>query len=126
MAEMRRRGVKGLVFVDDFLLVADSKEECQRYMQICEEVLAEAHAEWAPHKKEGPTQVIVFLGVEIDTRDGHMCFRLPSDKVVALSAQIEAVWAMRGQHTHVLGVLHVQAMSVCVSLGAVGLCTIYV
>ena len=42
-----------------------------------------------PHKKEGPTQVIVFLGVEIDTREDHMCFRLPVEKVVMLRDQLD-------------------------------------
>ena len=88
--ELRRRGVECLCFVDDFLLKGgDTYEEALRTSQIFEDLMAELGFQWAPHKKVGPAHQVVFLGVEIDTRPEHYCFRLPVKKTLGVLAELD-------------------------------------
>ena len=87
---LRARGVRCIIFVDDLLLVSDTRDECVEAMRVTREVFTELGVQWAPHKTDGPTQVLEFLGVQIDTREGHMCFRLPASKLLSTLAKIKA------------------------------------
>jgi hypothetical protein len=94
--ELRRRGVKCLCFVDDFLLRAgDTLEEAYRTAEIFETLMAELGFQWAPHKKVGPSFQVVFLGIEIDTRPEHFCFRLPAKKTLAVLSELDSFLQMR-------------------------------
>eukprot|EP01113_Clastostelium_recurvatum_P041669 TRINITY_DN665_c0_g1_i1.p1 TRINITY_DN665_c0_g1~~TRINITY_DN665_c0_g1_i1.p1 ORF type:complete len:597 (+),score=85.38 TRINITY_DN665_c0_g1_i1:1929-3719(+) len=67
----RRRGVRFLlVYIDDFLIIAESREEAQKAMDIVLELLAELGFTVEPLKCVPPTQVVIFLGVELDSVAG--------------------------------------------------------
>jgi hypothetical protein len=57
------RGIHFYVFVDDYLVVGDTKELTEEGMAILEAEMAERGMMWAPHKKRGPCQCIEFLGL---------------------------------------------------------------
>lgn len=67
---LRRRGIKGVVvYIDDFLLIAPTREECNNALHCLINLVRRFgfHISW--NKVVGPTQRITFLGIEIDTRD---------------------------------------------------------
>jgi hypothetical protein len=70
-----------IAYFDDFVIAADTESECQQTLTIFEEVCKECGFQYAPHKKEGPSQIITFLGVLVSTVPGASGFALPPDKV---------------------------------------------
>ena len=48
------QGVHVFVFVDDYLIVGDSKEAARIGGEVLEQVLFELGIEWAPYKQRGP------------------------------------------------------------------------
>ena len=62
-----RRGIQQLFYLlDDFVIVADSQESCQRQLKILLELFAELGFQVNPKKVEGPSQVLTALGIEVD------------------------------------------------------------
>ena len=60
---MARRGMAGVVaYIDDCLLVAKSKEECQEMLMCLIKLLRKLGFNISWHEMEGPTQRITFLG----------------------------------------------------------------
>ena len=53
-AEAGLSGVFTYVFVDDFLVVVDSRELWRWRAAGCWRIFAELGLEWAPHKRRGP------------------------------------------------------------------------
>ena len=93
--ELRRRGVECLCFVDDFLLKGgDTYQEALQTACVFEELMDELEFQWAPHKKVGPSHQVVFLGIGIDTRPEHFCFRLPVNKTLAVLAELDKFLGM--------------------------------
>ena len=81
---LQARQVRGLTrnpFFDDFIIAADSQSECQRTLEIFEAVCQECGFQYAPHKEEGPSQIVQFLGVLVSTLPQLEGFTLPQDKV---------------------------------------------
>ncbi|XP_022808832.1 uncharacterized protein LOC111345815 [Stylophora pistillata] len=64
---MERRGSTVLAYLDDFLIIADTKVECQQAYEALIKLLGELgfHINW--DKAVGPCQRLPFLGIEIDT-----------------------------------------------------------
>jgi hypothetical protein len=83
-AYLRSQGVPCVCFVDDFGVVASSREECMMHMAKVESLLSDLGWIVAPHKKEGPVKVMDFLGMQVDARADHCCFRLPPLKMVVI------------------------------------------
>ena len=80
-------------YIDDFLLIGQAgTSQCQqnvkRMIKTCEELGIPLAAE----KLLGPTTILTFLGIELDTT--KMEVRLPSDKLHMLQATIEE-WAVK-------------------------------
>lgn len=76
---LRRSGAKHVMFyLDDFLLAGHTEAECAEAVHIMERVAAELGVELHPTKRDGPAQVIVFLGYGIDTI--NMRIFLPATK----------------------------------------------
>ena len=74
---------KILHYLDDFLLVGSpTSDECQQALATMLEVCAKLGFPIAPDKLEGPAQIIIFLGILLDTK--LMQLRLPEDKLLAL------------------------------------------
>ena len=70
-------------YLDDFIIVAPPhSEECQQAVQTMDTVCARLGVPMTPHKREGPTTCLVFLGIEIDTVAGEL--RLPEEKLSRL------------------------------------------
>lgn len=71
-----------IVYLNDFLVIGKSKEECQEAFSVLLKLFQDLglHISW--HKVIGPTQKLVFLGVELDTH--HCKMALPPDKLAEL------------------------------------------
>lgn len=54
-------------YVDDFLIVARTREDGDRYKVAITELCAKLGVPLEPSKTEGPTHCLTFLGIEIDT-----------------------------------------------------------
>lgn len=72
--------------LDDFLFVHNDPHQCRRalhtFVSLCEEIgVPIAH-----HKTEGPSQILTFLGIELDSTS--MEARLPCDKLATYSDNV--------------------------------------
>ena len=63
-------GVHVFVFVDDFLIAADTEAAAHEANRIILELLAELGLPYAPHKARGPARVIEFF---VSHRSWHWC-----------------------------------------------------
>ena len=85
-------GVDGIHYLDDFLIFADSEEECEEALQLALRVFARLGVAVAVHKTDGPSYRITFLGIELDTVKEEL--RLPEEKLKKLQAAIRR-WGNR-------------------------------
>lgn len=80
---MERRGFKAIiVYLDDFLIIRETKEECQQAFTTLLQLLIDLVFQISWHKVIGPTQKLVFLGVQLDT--AHCEMTLPPTKLTEL------------------------------------------
>ena len=80
-------------YIDDFITAGRPRSmECHNNLQIMLETCDNTGTPVEPDKTEGPSTVLVFLGIEIDTM--AMQLRLPSDKLARLK---ELLWKWRGK-----------------------------
>jgi hypothetical protein len=84
-AMMAARGIRGVVvYVDDFLIVADTQRECQLALDILLELLQSLGFTISEKKTVLPTQSLTFLGLQLDTNcdgAGGMRVTVPADKM---------------------------------------------
>ena len=73
--------------LDDFLFIADTESECALYLKSFENLCSILNIPIATHKTEKPTKTLTFLGIELDSF--HMIARLPKDKLIAYSDNVE-------------------------------------
>ena len=64
---MARRGFDGVVYLDDFLCVADSYEECCVMQHALLSLLVKLGFQISWRKVTGVAKVVEFLGITIDT-----------------------------------------------------------
>ena len=83
---MLKRGFVVVVYLDDFLIIAESELQCQQGFDTLCELLLCLGFQLSPSKLVRPTQKLVFLGIEIDTR--KLSLALPLDKLDDLKALI--------------------------------------
>ena len=70
----------GIVHVlDDFLFIAPTYEKCNNALETFVNICQDIGVPLAPEKTEGPSQILPFLGIELNTVD--MLAALPHDKV---------------------------------------------
>ena len=69
----------GIHYVDDFLTFDSSEAECARNLEILCHVCQQLGFPLAQDNREGPSQKISFLGIELDCWNLEM--RLPADKL---------------------------------------------
>jgi hypothetical protein len=79
---MEKRGYQVVAYLDDYIIVADDYITCLRGQHILIRLLRELGFSIAYNKVEGPTQKLIFLGIEIDTI--NMTVSLPGKKVTEL------------------------------------------
>lgn len=80
---------KLLHYLDDFLSGHISEQGCLRNMEIFTEAMQEIGVPLANEKTDGPTHVLVFLGLELDTV--NMVVRIPADKIKEVVEKIHVV-----------------------------------
>jgi hypothetical protein len=81
---MKQAGVEWIIgYLDDFLIGGGPlSEECLEAMRKIEKICKEIGVELHPKKRTGPSQLIIFLGIGIDT--ALMRTFLPEDKRIKL------------------------------------------
>ena len=76
----------GIHYIDDFLTFGSSEAECARNLEILCHVCQWLGFPLAQDKREGPSQKLSFLGIELDCRNLEM--RLPADKLRDLRQEL--------------------------------------
>ena len=71
---MQKNGVSkdSLNYLDDYLLVCDTREKCQLDLEIMVEVANKCGFKIQPEKTAGPSRVIEFLGIILDTKSREL------------------------------------------------------
>lgn len=90
---MSRRGFTIVVYLDDFLICEKTKDRCVRAMVILISLLRKLGFFINWQKVVDPCQVLVFLGIEIDTTKLEL--RLPSDKLLQLQEELDSFMQRR-------------------------------
>ncbi len=101
----RQQGVAPIFrYLDDFIIVgAPGSTECSEYMTILLAVFSHLGIPVASEKVEGPTSVIIFLGIEIDIKNTRL--RLPAKKLDELQQLIKSWKERRSCHKRELQAL---------------------
>lgn len=75
-----KSGIASLLhYLDDFLIISNSKKQGQEDLDLFLDLCDEVNIPIARNKTEGPEQVLIFLGLEIDTIAEEI--RIPLDKL---------------------------------------------
>ena len=75
-------------YLDDFIFAgAKNTKDCEKLMSCFSNVCAELGVPIAPEKTIGPSTVLTFLGIEIDTTNGLV--RIPAEKIARVKKDIE-------------------------------------
>ena len=92
---MERRGVSWLShYIDDFVTLGDpGAVDYRDHLQIMKAVCEEAGMATEPEKGEGPTTVLSFLGMELDS--DQMVIRLPEGKLQLLQSTLHSWRGMK-------------------------------
>lgn len=86
---MARRGYHAIiVYLDDYLIIGNTEEECQLAFSILLKLLQDLGFEISWRKLVKPTQKLTFLGVELDTVKREMA--LPAEKLDELQQVISS------------------------------------
>ena len=84
--ELTRLGVRFVRYTDDFLLIGESRAAVRAAMRTTRSVLEEHGLRINDKKTEGPTQVITFLGLGLNSLT--QTIHVPADKVAELKSII--------------------------------------
>ena len=80
MGDLRKRGMRGLLYIDDKLTVGMDGPNCLFWFNQVWSLFEEAGLVFKPSKSFGlPSQYVVFLGLGIDSRD--ITFNIPDPKI---------------------------------------------
>ena len=90
---MKRRGFTVLAYLDDFLIIADTKVECKQAYEELIKLLGELGFQINWDKAVGPSQRLTFLGIEIDTVRRQLT--LPERKLCELRLLLSETTAKR-------------------------------
>lgn len=113
----RMESGKLIHYLDDFLGGDKTADACQAVMQVFNRVASEINVPLALDKSEGPTEVIVFLGLELDSKE--MVVRVPQEKVLEVIEKIQFVLAKEKVFLKVMQSL-IGSLSFCCRAIAVG------
>ena len=75
-----------LHLLDDFLIISGSHEQCSRELSLFLELCSYLGIPMAPEKTVGPSTVLSFAGIELDTVRSEA--RLPHDKVMRCTSML--------------------------------------
>ena len=91
IAELRRRGCRGCIYIDDKWTVGSTFEECLYWEKEVKELFFSAGWVFKPGKRSGdPSQVCRFLGLELDSRD--LTFNIPEDKLLKIESKAAKIF----------------------------------
>ena len=94
MAQLRKEGIRCLIYINNFLLTAASKQLALEQEKRVFELFCKCGWIFKPAKRSGePSQVCKFLGLEVDSRD--MTFNIPACKLEKIKSRLELVKARR-------------------------------
>ena len=83
------RGIHVFVFVDDYLIVGDTKELTVEGMRIFTDLLRELGLPFSPHKTRGPSRVMEFLGFLLSNVEGSRCIALTESRQQRMEGLVE-------------------------------------
>ena len=85
---VHRRGVEFLFhYLDDFLVMDPAASDiCKRSLELLVEECSNLGVPLSPEKTEGPSSVLTFLGIEINTIEGIL--GLPAEKLQRLNTTV--------------------------------------
>ena len=96
-AVKRMMGRKGfnlvIVYLDDFLLIAESKEDCAQVLNCFRQLLRRLGFAINWGKVVDPTNRITFLGIELDSI--AMSLRLPEEKLTSFRKELHSFLELR-------------------------------
>ena len=109
VSELRKRGERGLIYIDDKLTLGASREECLYWEEETKALFEKAGLVFKPSKRSGdPAQVCKFLGLNIDTRD--LTFNIPEEKILKIISRCKGLlsrkWLKVKQVASLVGLLH--------------------
>lgn len=91
---LRAQGIRCLIYLDDLLIMADSKEQCVTHLRQALSILMTLgfKINW---KKSAliPSQVMQFLGLTLDSHE--MMFRVPPDKLANINTALRNLFDRR-------------------------------
>jgi hypothetical protein len=93
---MKRENFECLVYIDDFLIIADNILDCQRALDYLLSLIAKLGFEVSWEKVEGPSTSLSFLGVQIDWVTRKLS--LPPKKLVAIKELVK-LWLTKTKAT---------------------------
>ena len=101
---MHRRGFNGLVvYLDDFIIIAPTREECQLAFDTLMQLLKDLGFQISIAKFVLPCQLLVFLGIQIDTN--ALVLPLPKDKLNKTKAIVQSFVSRKRASKHQLQTL---------------------
>ena len=86
---LNRRGISNVNYLDDILIIGESKEKCWLALDSTVNLLTSLGLDVNWNKMEYPSQIVTFLGVKIDTASRTLT--LPDDKLSELK-ELVALW----------------------------------
>ena len=96
----RLNNVSVIHVLDDFLFIAPTRDLCEVALSIFLKICEDIGVPIAEEKTMGPSQVLPFVGIELDTIE--MVARLPDDKIVKFNNLIEEVLSSKSIKLHQL------------------------
>ena len=81
--------VNSLHYLDDWFFVESSHSACQYDIRVFKHIAKKLGIPLAPEKQEGPSTVITFLGIELDS--DRMEARIPRDKLDRYRNQLDRI-----------------------------------
>ena len=90
---MESRGIKVVAYLDDFLIVSNSKIECSTALATLIALLRSLGFSIAYEKTIGPCQRLTFLGIELNSVS--LTMSLPEEKVVSFLSTLRAFRAQK-------------------------------
>lgn len=86
----QRSNSKWLIhYLDDFLGAENTDVACQKAMAIFRTIMQEINVPLADEKTEGPSEVIIFWGLELDSL--NMIVRIPREKIDEVVTKVKAM-----------------------------------
>ena len=69
-------------------MFGDTETECATAFNALLDMLKDLQVSVAPHKLKFPSQRQTWLGIEIDTREGHACFRVGASRIARMEFEM--------------------------------------